>query len=177
MSRTLLLVFESILVGVPWASVGCSRSEKKSLAHPERPITVSETEEQVSEPEADTGVLEGTVIRKGWAKTGESWNAGGSHYYVLDVGRAVISHRSAREGVILRPSDGVPFGAFERFKDHRVAVEGRFVEGKPWTPREADRYMQHPVLQTHPFTGEVIPLRRGSGFQVFKIARLDKQTP
>ena len=177
MSRRFLLVLESIVVGVPWAYVGCSRSEKKSLAHPERPVTVSESEEQVSEPEADIVVLEGTVIRKGWTKTGESWNAGGSHYYVLDVGGAVISHPSAREGVTLRPSDGVPFGVFQRFKDHRVAVEGRFVEGKPWTPREVDRYMQHPVLPTHPVTGEVIPLRRGSGFQVFEITRLDEEGP
>lgn len=177
MPPRLLLVLGSILLAMPWASVGCARSGEKSLAHTERAISISQSDEQVARAEAGTVVLEGTVIRKPWTKTGESWNAGGSHYFVLDVGGAVIPHRSAREGVILRPSDSVPFNAFERFRDHRVAVDGRFVEGKPWTPREADRYMQHPVLQTHPVTGEVIPLRRGSGFQVFKIARLDKQTP
>lgn len=176
MSRRLLLVLESILVGVPWAPVGCSRSEKKSSVHPERPITVSETEEQVSEPETDTIVLEGTVIQKSWTKTGESWNAGGSHYYVLDVGGAVIPHRSAREGVILRTSDRVLFGVFERYKDHRVAVEGRFVEGKPRPPRERG-VEQHPLPVTNPVTGEVISLVRGSGFQVFEITRLDKEAP
>ncbi len=173
MPRRLLLVLESILVGLPWASVGCSQ---KSPAHPGRPITVSELGELVSEAEADNVVLEGTLIRKGWSKTGESWNAGGSHYYVLDVGGAIISHRSAKEGVILRPSGSVPFSVFERSKGHLVAVEGRFVEGKPWTPRGRE-VEQHPVPVTHPVTGEVIPLRRGSGFQVFEITRIDEEAP
>lgn len=170
MSRRFLLVLELVLVGVPWASVGCSRSEVQSSARPERPATVSETEEQVSKPATDTIVLEGTVIRKSWTKSGESWNAGGSRYYVLDVGVAVISHRSAREGVILRQSDSVPFDVFERFKGHRVAVEGRFVEGKPWMPRGEG-------VEQHPVTSELIPLIRGSGFEVFEITRLDEEAP
>lgn len=170
MSPRLLLVVETILVGVPWAFVGCSHSDRKSPAHAVRPITVSET------PEADTVVLNGTVIRKGWTKTGESWNAGGSHYYVLDVGEAVITRRSAKEGVILRPSDNVPFDGFERFKDHHVAVVGRFVKGKPWTPGR-EGVEQQPMPVTPPVTGDVIPLRRGSGFQVQKITRLEKGAP
>ena len=173
MPRKLLLVLESILVGMPWVSAGCSQ---KSPEHKGRPITVSEIRKQGSEPEADTVVLEGTLIRKGWSKTGESWNAGGSHYYVLDVGSAVISHRNAKEGVILRPSDSVPFDDFERFKDHRVAVVGRFVEGKPWTPGGVE-VEQHPMPVTTPVAGEIIPVRRGSGFQVFEIIRLDEKAP
>ncbi len=168
-----LLVLELILVGMTWASAGCSQ---QSPAHKRRPITVSEMRELVLEAEANTVVLKGTLIRKGWSKTGESWNAGGSHYYVLDVGSAVISHRTAKEGVILRPSDRVPFEDFERFKDHRVAVVGRFVEGKPWTPGGVE-VEQHPMPVTTPVAGDAIPPRRGSGFQVFKITRLDEKAP
>jgi len=145
-------------------------------AHLERPFVVSQTEEQAPETEADIVVLEGIVIRKPWTKTVESWNAGGSHYYVLDVGGAVIAHRSARGGVILRPSESVPFDAFERFTGRRVAVEGRFVEGKPWTP-PAGSVEQHPQPVKDPVTGDVVPLRRGSGFQVFKITCLDEEAP
>ena len=173
MPRRLLLVLQLILVGMSWVSVGCSQ---KSPAHSPRPITASITNVPVSEAEANTVVLEGTLIRKGWSKTGESWNAGGSHYYVLDVGSAVISSRNAKEGVILRPSDRVPFDDFERFKDHHVAVVGRFVEGKPWTPG-GEEVEQHPMPVTPPVAGDVIPLRRGSGFQVFEITRFDEEVP
>ncbi len=176
MSRRLLLILASILVGMLWASGGCPRSEPKHRGHVERTGAISGIQEQASAPEAYVVVLRGTVIRKPWTKTGESWNAGGSHYYVLDVGDAVISQRSAREGVILRPSDRVAFGDFERFRDQRVAVKGRFVEGKPWTPSEGT-VEQHPVSGTHPVTGEVVPLLRGSGFQVFEITRLDEEAP
>ena len=83
MLRRLLLVLGSILLGVPWASLACAQSEEKSLAHAERAISIPQSDAQVARAEADTVVLEGTVIRKPWTKTGESWNAGGSHYFVL----------------------------------------------------------------------------------------------
>jgi hypothetical protein len=165
-----------ILVGVTGVVAACTPDPKIAPQHAERLTRVSGTEERAAEAQADIVVLEGIVIRKPWTKTGESWDTGGSHYYVLDIGDAVIEHRSAREGVILRPSENVPFDAFERFKGRRVTVEGRFVEGTPWTP-PAGSVEQHPETVTDPVTGEVVPLRRGSGFQVFKITRLDEKAP
>jgi hypothetical protein len=103
----------------------------------------------------------------------ESWNAGGSHYYVLDVGGMAIPHRSARERVILRPFEGVPLSVFDQYNSQRVAVEGRFVEGGLWTPTVSSME-QHPVPPLNPVTGEVSPIRRGSGFQVLRISPLDE---
>lgn len=176
MPKQLLLVLESILVGVVCISNGCSRSVEKSPTNTTPSIPLTQTEELKSEPKLETVLLEGTLIRKGWRKTGESWNAGGSHYYVLDVGGEVISHRSSKEGVILRPSKQVAFNIFEQFKERRVAVKGKFVEGKPWTPKEGTM-QQHPVLDVDPTTGKVIPILRGSGFQVFEIIQLDDEAP
>ena len=112
-------------------------------------------------------VLHGTVIRKGWTKTGESWNAGGSEYYVLDVGEAQIDQKTAKEGVILRPTDAVPFQVFEKLKGRRVAVRGRFVEGVPFVP-PVDSMDQYPVR-----LDPTVPILRGSGFEVYEIDPLD----
>lgn len=137
---------------------------------------VHQRDGQAAEEEAlaDTVTLEGTVIRKPWTKTLDSWNAGGSDYYVLDVGDTPVPHRSAKDGVILRPSEGVPFRTFHEFNSARVVVEGRFVEGSPWTPPPGDTG-QHPVAVTNPLTGAPEPILRGSGFQVLKITRLDPE--
>ncbi|MBU0717867.1 MAG: hypothetical protein KJ749_06420 [Planctomycetes bacterium] len=35
-------------------------------------------------------ILRGTVIRKEWTKTYESWNTDGSEYYILDVGDVLV---------------------------------------------------------------------------------------
>ena len=111
--------------------------------------------------------LHGTVIRKPWTKSQESWNAGGSEYYVLDVGKAQVQHRTAKEGVILRPTDAVPFQALEKFEGKRVAVRGRFVEGVPFVP-PVDSMDQYPVR-----LDPTVPILRGSGFEVYEIDTLD----
>ncbi len=173
--RDLQAVVRLTFIALLWVAGGCSWSERKTHAPWNRvsPVPQSDEPSPKSQAKADTVVLEGTVIRKPWAKTMESWDAGGSHYYVLDVGGMAIPHRSAREGVILRPSEGVPFSVFDRYKSQRVAVEGRFVEGSPWTP-PVGSVEQRPMPAVDPITGKVAPIRRGSGFQVLRITRLDE---
>ncbi len=135
------------LFGVLCSSPGCSRTNK----------TAGRTEE------ATWVELQGTVIRKPWTKSFESWNAGGSEYYVLDVGDARIQRRSAKEGVILRPTDAVPFQAFEKIKGKRVTMRGPFVEGEPFIPPEDS-------LEQHPTSGDPDePVLRGSGSEVHEI--------
>jgi len=128
-------------------------------------------------------VLNGTVIRKPWRKTYESWNAGGSEYYVLDVGDVAIEHRSAKEGVILRPSDDIPFTDFAKYKDRQVVVRGEYVESKPWTPPPGydDQYPTERVLPENyspddplPEEREYRPAPRGSGFRVFSIRTVNR---
>jgi len=105
--------------------------------------------------------LEGLVLRKGWTKSYESWNAGGSEYFVLDVGDAAIKERSAIEGVILRPSQQTPSDAFAKLTGKRVKVVGTFVSGKPYVP--ADGEEQYPIADAGG------PQSRGSGFVVSEI--------
>lgn len=128
----------------------------------------------VSETAATTvTTLEGVVIEKPWTKTVESWNAGGSEYYVLDVGTAPLpdGKRSAKEGVILRPSTSVAFDEFKDFAGKRVAVVGKFID--PQVVEESSNSMeQHPATPVNPVTGKTEPLRRGGGFLVVDIRPL-----
>ncbi len=120
--------------------------------------------------------LRGTVIEKPWTKSLESWNAGGSEYYVLDVGDVELppGRRSAKEGVILRPSKAVPFEQFHKYKGKRVVVSGKFVDAKPYTPADpAEQIPMEPDVldgpDGKPILGPAKPARRGSGFEVHKI--------
>jgi hypothetical protein len=108
----------------------------------------------------DLRTLRGKVIRKPWSKTYESWNAGGSDYYVLAVDASAVpaAKRSAKEGVILRASGAAGVEAFKKHKDRLVVAVGRFVEGKPYKP-PAGSTEQRPSGWT----------LRGSGFQVLDI--------
>lgn len=110
-------------------------------------------------------VLEGTVIQKLWTKTYESWNAGGSEYYVLDVGGSPVEYRTAKEGVILRPTEKVPFDVLGTYKGRRVRVVGQYVQAKPYTP--SDSREQYPSALEPGGT-----LSRGSGFEVHGIETL-----
>jgi hypothetical protein len=116
---------------------------------------------QPSNTNCSEATLTGTVIKKPWAKTAESWMAGGSEYYVLDVGDGEVEERSAREGVILRPSDNVPFDSFEQYVDRKVKVTGEYVEAKPYTPQSP--------LESYPTDMNGNPLPTGAGFKVCEI--------
>jgi len=116
---------------------------------------------QPSNTNCSEAILTGRVIKKPWAKTGESWMAGGSEYYVLDVGDGEVEERSAEEGVILRPSDNVPFESFEEYIDRKVEVTGEYVEAKPYIPQSP--------LESYPTDMNGNPLPRGAGFKVCEI--------
>lgn len=116
---------------------------------------------QPSHSNCSEATLTGTVIRKPWAKTAESWAAGGSEYYVLDVGDAEVKERSAQEGVILRPSDRVTFDVFENYIDKPVEVTGEYVEAQPYIPESP--------LESYPTGMNGEPLPRGQGFRVCEI--------
>ena len=133
--------------------------------------------------------LTGKVIKKPWVKSFESWNAGGSEYYVLDVGdqtvpgqasngqsSATSSHipqeqRSAREGVILRPSEAITFEDFRKYVGKRVIVTGSYLPGKPYKPTPG-KIEQMPISMD-PMTGETVYPIRGSGFRVDKITIIE----
>ena len=105
--------------------------------------------------------LKGVLLRKDWTKSYESWNAGGSEYFVLDVGDVAIKKRSAAEGVILRSSQQIPNDAFEKLAGKRVKLVGTFVSGKPYVPADG--------VEQYPIAGAGGPQSRGSGFVVSAI--------
>lgn len=118
-----------------------------------------------AEPASGAAVkLQGTVLKKPWSKSAESWNAGGSEYYVLDVGDAQVTHRSAREGVTLKVTDAVSAETLESMVGKRVEVSGDYVEAKPYTP-------EHPAEQ-YPTGMNGEPMARGAGFAVASITAL-----
>lgn len=124
-------------------------------------------------------VLKGVVIHKEWTKSLESFNAGGSDYYVLKVqGSAIPSGRySANEGVILRPSATVPHERLADFVEMEVICRGAFVDGQPYAPVE-DSAEQMPSPSLNPLTGEPEHPRVGAGFVVHTIEPVaDKRSP
>jgi hypothetical protein len=112
-------------------------------------------------PDTELKNLTGVVIRKEWTKSMESWNAGGSEYYVLN-------------GVILRPTRAVPFEQFANFDGLAVTCQGKFVAGKPYIPSK-DSVEQMPSPSRNPFTGEIDYPIRGSGFEVHAIIPVAKK--
>ena len=115
-------------------------------------------------PTNKTKQLMGTVLHKTWSKTPESWNAGGSDYFVLDVGDAQVEERSAEKGVTLRPSESVSFEEFNRYVGKAVRVEGEYVKATPYVPKdEMEQYLIGP---------DGNPLPTGSGFKVVVIELL-----
>ena len=120
---------------------------------------------------AQLHTLTGTVVKRGWTKTYESWNAGGSEYFVLLVAdlENMPGPQTAQGGVILRPSQAVPFSQFERVVGTELICTGQFVNGEPFIPPDNDD-LQHPLPVTNPITGELEHPIRGSGFEVHSLA-------
>ncbi len=112
--------------------------------------------------EADPGPYEkihslsGAVILKPWSKSLESWNAGGSSYYVLDVGDAKIMEFSAKEGVIIRFDQGMAPKDFESLIGKRVELTGHYVPKETGTKPRGQ----------YPRGIDGKPKPRGSGFKV-----------
>ena len=115
-------------------------------------------------PPNKTKQLMGTVLHKTWSKTPESWNAGGSDYFVLDVGDAQVEERSAEKGVILRPSESVSFGEFNRYVGKAVRVQGEYVKATPYVPKDE--------MEQYPIGPDGNPQPTGSGFKAVVIELL-----
>lgn len=120
--------------------------------------------------------LTGVIIRKDWSKSMESWNAGGSEYYVLKIeGSALPSDtQTAKEGVILRPSDTVPFEHFTNFVGRRVTCRGQFVAGERYIPpKDSVEQMLGPSV--NPITGKAEYPVVGAGFKVHAIESIERK--
>ena len=112
--------------------------------------------------EAPAGVeLTGVIIKKPWSKSTESWNAGGSEYYVLDVGATEVEKRSAKEGVTLRASAAVSAEQIAELTGKKVRVRGTYIPAKPYTPEDP--------MEQYPTGMDGKPLPRGAGFEVTAI--------
>lgn len=112
--------------------------------------------------------LTGVVIKKPWTMSAESWMAGGSDYFVLDVGDIKVEQRSAAEGVILRPSNQISLSYFDRYVNQFVEVEGEYVQAVPYTPQSP--------YENYPTDLEGKPLPRGAGFKVYSIQVINMST-
>ena len=122
-----LLLFAALLV----AGCGEKSSSEGSESASEKPTASNESAEALSFES-----LTGIVIRKGWTKSRESWDAGGSEYYVLKIEDFALpsGKRTAKGSVILRASKALPFERFTNFVGQRVICKGEFVTGKAYSP-------------------------------------------
>ncbi|HOV15571.1 MAG TPA: hypothetical protein PK771_14890 [Spirochaetota bacterium] len=98
--------------------------------------------------------IDGVIKHEDWSKSIESWQAGGSDYFILEQ----------KDGtrIILKESNKFKFKDFEKFKNTKVTVFGYMTQHKPYTP--SDPYEQYPK----DINGK--PLARGGGFVVLNIS-------
>ena len=141
---------------------GCAGKNTPQDGPVPAPTPVEAKPAVVTAPAVEEARLAGTVILKPWTKSAESWNAGGAEYYVLDVGDAPVKTRTAKEGVLLRPSAQVTAEDFGKWVNKPVVVTGTYVAGK--TP-EID-----PNVPSQIRTGsDGRPAPVGAGFKVSSI--------
>ena len=111
--------------------------------------------------------MTGVVIEKIGSRSVESYIAGTSPYYVLDMGDVEPRDRSAAEGVILRPTTQAGELALRRTIGQRVRVEGYTVRSRRDAPAP-DRTWEGEV----PVDASGAPLARGGGVVVTKLELL-----
>lgn len=105
-------------------------------------------------------VMRGHVVHMGWTKSTESWNAGGSDYYILErEGVPVSDAHEAR--IIMRPTPAFPsLENFQIFAGKRVEIPGRAAGHIAFVP---DPFSQFPSDPSYGDTGKV---SRGGGILV-----------
>lgn len=118
------------------------------------------------QPDQSLVTLEGKIIKKPWTQSLESWVAGGSDYYVLDVGNQKIEKRTAAEGVILRGSPEISVESFAKYVGKRVRIQGKYINSKPYSPKNP--------MESYPTDFNGKPLPRGGGFQVKSITEIKR---
>lgn len=96
--------------------------------------------------------MQGQVEKKPWSKSTESWHAGGSDYFVINVDG---------QSIILRPSDQVSEADLEAAVGKTVRVTGKEVPYEPYEPK-------HPGEQ-YPTGPDGKPLPRGGGIRVLSL--------
>ena len=162
--RKLLLLFAALLV----AGCGDKSSSEGSESASENPTPSNESAAAVS-----LKSLTGVVIRKGWTKSRESWEAGGSEYYVLKIEDFALpsEKRTAKGSVILRESKAFQFERFTNFVGQIVICKGELVAGKPYIPIDPREQVPSPV--TNPRGEPGPPPLRGGGFKVYAITRIE----
>ncbi|MDY7007263.1 MAG: hypothetical protein SWX82_25860 [Cyanobacteriota bacterium] len=155
--RVLSIVL-SLFVAIISGMSGYLFAKSKLSQNPQAQMQISASRSLVS--------LTGTVVEKPWSKTTESWIAGDSNYYVLDVEVLEIEKRSAEEGVIMRASEAIAFESFAEYVGKKVEIKGEYVESKPYQPKSA--------YESYPMGMDGRPLPRGAGFQVYEIRVLNE---
>lgn len=123
-------------------------------------------------PAAKIHTLKGTIRHRPWSKSLESWNAGGSDYYVLERSGA------PGETVVLFGSATFAWDDLAKFVDKEVEIAAEYTEGTP-PVRESElppeeRMSQHPVfesLEPDPATGRSVRYvqGRGQGYNVLTV--------
>ena len=154
--------------------VGCMKQEETTPRNRHtRQSTTKKEPQQTPITLSEPITLSGVVLHKDWTKTRESWNAGGSDYYVLKVedGNLRPDQQTAQEGVILRPSKSIPFESLAQYVGKSVSCRGEFIRGQPYIPPK-DSLEQIPAPAHDPITGELDYPNKGSGFKVLAIEPL-----
>lgn len=152
-----------LALAVVFAAASCASRNSDQTSDQKNDQTTDQKNVQTTDTVQSAGavVLRGKVIQKPWSKSVESWNAGGSEYYVLDVGDAEIAHRSAAEGVTLKPTEAVSEDALASMVGKQVEVSGTYVEARPYQPSQP--------TEQYPMDMDGKPLPRGAGFAVESI--------
>ena len=108
------------------------------------------------EPE-DEGTLVGTLIKKPWSKTLESWHAGGTEYFVVET--------EGGDATIVRPSERVTAEALQAMVGKKVRVRGESVPYRTYQPASP--------MEQYPMGPDGKPAQRGGGIRVESIEAIE----
>lgn len=108
------------------------------------------------EPESQSAVV-GTLVKKPWSKTLESWNAGGMEYFVVET--------EGGETTIVRPSEQVTVDALQAMVGRKVRVRGEPVPYRPYQPANP--------MEQYPTGPDGKPTQRGGGIRAESIEAIE----
>jgi hypothetical protein len=150
--------------------VGCGGETRRVAPEPSpvtSPPTSSAPQVSPSEPDPgpalaprepeDEGTLVGTLVKKPWSKTLESWHAGGTEYFVVET--------EGGDSIIVRPSERVTTEALQAMVGKKVRVRGERVPYRPYQPASP--------MEQYPMGPDGKPAQRGGGIRVESIEAIE----
>lgn len=136
-------------------SAGAPNAGDSAAAAEARQVDSLAQTESVAPPSSQVLEFAGTLQEKPWSKSLESYYAGGSEYFILELPDSASSNAPVfslgdRSKVLIRPSHAVPIDELRRFRNQRVKVRCVALAQEKSTVSDMS---QHPLGEPSAYSG------------------------